>query len=79
MPHHSGLFDGTDHCQDAEALAKHTVWLENSVKAYGILHSAGVRVEKGCVDVCPVGVYSCACVTLNLDHSITIDQLIIFN
>lgn len=76
VPHHSGLFDGTDHCQDAEALAKHTAWLENSLKAYGILHSVEMHVKKGFVHVCPV---FWACMIFNWDNLITIDQLIIFN
>lgn len=30
MPLHSGPFDDTDPSQDAEALTKHKVWLENT-------------------------------------------------
>lgn len=51
VPHHSGLFDGTDHCQDAVACTKQMVWLHET---YRILHSVGMHTEKACAQVCPV-------------------------
>lgn len=74
VSHHSGLFDGTDHCQDADSLTKHAAELDNGVETRRILHSVGnARPE---VHVCPAR----RCVRgTDWDNLISIDWLIVFS
>lgn len=75
MPHHSGPFDDTDHCQDAEALSKPTVWLENGIKTEDSAFSKNTHGGRLCVCLVFI-VYWQDLVTDNL---ISIDYVIIYN
>lgn len=45
VSHHSGLFDGTEPCQDADGLAKHAARLDDGVKTRRILRFCGKRTS----------------------------------